>query len=43
VPSDPAGAARHGVAVVWQNLALCNNLDVAPNIMVGQESSHAMP
>src|SRR5580692_1745829 len=42
VPSDPAGAARHGVAVVWQDLALCNNLDVAANIMLGQESSRLM-
>jgi ABC-type sugar transport system ATPase subunit len=43
VTSDPAGAARHGVAVVWHDLALCNNLDVAANIMLGQESSHATP
>jgi signal transduction histidine kinase/ABC-type multidrug transport system ATPase subunit len=42
VPSDPAGAARHGMAVVWQDLALCNNLDVAANIMLGQETSRLM-
>jgi signal transduction histidine kinase/energy-coupling factor transporter ATP-binding protein EcfA2 len=30
------------VAVVWQDLALCNNLDVAANIMLGQESSRLM-
>jgi signal transduction histidine kinase/ABC-type multidrug transport system ATPase subunit len=38
VPSDPAGAARQGVAVVWQDLALCDNLDIAANILLGQES-----
>lgn len=38
VPSDPAGAARLGVAVVWQDLALCDNLDIAANILLGQES-----
>src|SRR5205807_6648846 len=37
VPSDPGGAARLGVAVVWQDLALCDNLDVAANIMLGRE------
>jgi ABC-type multidrug transport system ATPase subunit/signal transduction histidine kinase len=29
--------ARLGVAVVWQDLALCDNLDVASNLMLGQE------
>ncbi len=38
VPPDPAAAARQGVAVVWQDLALCDNLDVAANILLGQES-----
>ena len=33
----PAGAAKHGIAVVWQDLALCDNLDVAANIMLGRE------
>ena len=42
VPPDPAGAARQGVAVVWQDLALCDNLDVAANIMLGQESQRLM-
>jgi signal transduction histidine kinase/ABC-type multidrug transport system ATPase subunit len=42
VPPDPAGAARHGVAVVWQDLALCDNLDIAANIMLGQESQRLM-
>ena len=38
VPADPAGAAKLGVAVVWQDLALCDNLDIASNIMLGKES-----
>jgi signal transduction histidine kinase/ABC-type multidrug transport system ATPase subunit len=42
VPNDPAGASRHGVAVVWQDLALCDNLDIAANIMLGQESKRLM-
>ena len=42
IPSDPAGAAKHGVAVVWQDLALCNNLDVAANILLGRESPRLM-
>ncbi len=37
IPSDPGGAGKLGVAVVWQDLALCDNLDVAANIMLGQE------
>jgi signal transduction histidine kinase/ABC-type multidrug transport system ATPase subunit len=37
VGSSPAAAARRGVAVVWQNLALCDNLDVASNLMLGNE------
>jgi signal transduction histidine kinase/ABC-type multidrug transport system ATPase subunit len=42
VPPDPAGAARQGLAVVWQDLALCDNLDIAANIMLGQESRRLM-
>jgi signal transduction histidine kinase/ABC-type multidrug transport system ATPase subunit len=42
VPSDPAGAAKLGVSVVWQDLALCDNLDVAANILLGQESRRLM-
>jgi ABC-type sugar transport system ATPase subunit len=29
--------ARRGVAVVWQDLALCDNLDVASNLFLGNE------
>ena len=32
-----AFAASHGVAVVWQDLALCDNLDVAANLFLGRE------
>ena len=38
MPADPAGAAKLGVAVVWQDLALCDNLDIASNILLGKES-----
>jgi signal transduction histidine kinase/ABC-type multidrug transport system ATPase subunit len=37
VPPDPAVAARLGVAVVWQDLSLCDNLDIAANILLGRE------
>ncbi|MGA3217676.1 MAG: ATP-binding cassette domain-containing protein [Acidimicrobiales bacterium] len=32
-----AGAAHSGLAVVWQDLALCDNLDVAANLFLGRE------
>jgi len=32
-----AVAASRGVAVVWQDLALCDNLDVAANLFLGRE------
>jgi signal transduction histidine kinase/ABC-type multidrug transport system ATPase subunit len=38
VQTQPGAAARHGIAVVWQDLALCDNLDIAANIMLGRES-----
>jgi len=37
VTRDPVAAARQGIAVVWQDLALCDNLDVASNLLLGQE------
>jgi signal transduction histidine kinase/ABC-type multidrug transport system ATPase subunit/GAF domain-containing protein len=37
VPADPLGATRRGVSVVWQDLALCNNLDIASNLLLGRE------
>jgi signal transduction histidine kinase/ABC-type multidrug transport system ATPase subunit len=33
----PKAVARRGVAVVWQDLALCDNLDVASNLLLGRE------
>jgi signal transduction histidine kinase/ABC-type branched-subunit amino acid transport system ATPase component len=33
----PSAAARLGVRVVWQDLALADNLDVAANVMLGNE------
>jgi signal transduction histidine kinase/ABC-type multidrug transport system ATPase subunit len=37
MPADPSVLARHGVGVVWQDLALCDNLDIASNLMLGRE------
>src|ERR1700722_13509864 len=37
VASVPSAAARLGVRVVWQDLALADNLDVAANVMLGNE------
>ena len=37
VPPDTLGAKRQGIAVVWQDLALCDNLDIASNVMLGRE------
>jgi signal transduction histidine kinase/ABC-type multidrug transport system ATPase subunit len=37
VPAAQAAAVKQGIAVVWQDLALCDNLDVAANIMLGRE------
>ncbi len=34
----PVAAKRRGVSVVWQDLALCDNLDVASNLLLGRES-----
>jgi signal transduction histidine kinase/ABC-type multidrug transport system ATPase subunit len=35
--NTPAGVMGQGVAVVWQDLALCDNLDVVANLFLGQE------
>ena len=37
VSANPVAAARQGVSVVWQDLALCDNLDVASNLLLGRE------
>jgi D-xylose transport system ATP-binding protein len=35
--SSPAEAARLGIATVYQDLALCDNLDVVANLFLGRE------
>jgi signal transduction histidine kinase/ABC-type multidrug transport system ATPase subunit len=37
VPPDPGVIGRSGVSVLWQDLALCDNLDIAANLMLGRE------
>ncbi|MHB1596066.1 MAG: ATP-binding cassette domain-containing protein [Streptosporangiaceae bacterium] len=37
LPADPQAVARRGVGVVWQDLSLCDNLDIAANLMLGRE------
>ncbi|WFR98797.1 ATP-binding cassette domain-containing protein [Rhizobium tumorigenes] len=35
--SGPADARRHGIEVVYQDLALCNNLTASANVFLGRE------
>jgi D-xylose transport system ATP-binding protein len=37
---SPAAAQRLGIATVFQDLALCDNLDVVANLFLGNESKH---
>jgi signal transduction histidine kinase/ABC-type multidrug transport system ATPase subunit len=37
VPGHGVGSTRRGVSVVWQDLALCDNLDIASNLLLGRE------
>jgi signal transduction histidine kinase/ABC-type sulfate/molybdate transport systems ATPase subunit len=37
LPPGPVAARRRKISVVWQDLALCDNLDVASNVMLGRE------
>jgi signal transduction histidine kinase/ABC-type multidrug transport system ATPase subunit len=37
LPADPRVVARRGVGVVWQDLSLCDNLDIASNLLLGKE------
>jgi D-xylose transport system ATP-binding protein len=37
----PSDAAALGIATVYQDLALCDNLDVVDNLFLGRERSHA--
>ena len=34
---SPKDAARHGIATVYQDLALCDNLDIVQNMFLGRE------
>lgn len=38
VLSSPAVARRHGIAAVFQEVALCDNLDVVENLFLGHEA-----
>jgi signal transduction histidine kinase/ABC-type multidrug transport system ATPase subunit len=42
VGADPAVIGRLGVAVVWQDLSLCDNLDVASNLLLGSEGGRLL-
>ena len=35
----PRDAARHGIEVVYQDLALCDNLDIVQNMFLGREET----
>jgi D-xylose transport system ATP-binding protein len=36
---SPREAARHGIEVVYQDLALCDNLDIVQNMFLGREET----
>jgi ABC-type sugar transport system ATPase subunit len=40
--SDPAVARGHGIAAVFQDLALCQNLDVVENLYLGHEAERGL-
>jgi D-xylose transport system ATP-binding protein len=40
--SNPAGATALGIETVYQDLALCDNLDVVGNLYLGREKMHAV-
>ena len=40
---SPLDATRLGIATVYQDLALCDNLDVVANLFLGQEELEPMP
>jgi len=42
LPPDAGAADELGVAVLWQDLTLCDNLDVAANLLLGQETWRLM-
>jgi D-xylose transport system ATP-binding protein len=38
----PKDASRHGIEVVYQDLALCENLDIVQNMFLGREEVHQL-
>ena len=40
---SPQAATRLGIATVYQDLALCDNLDVVANLFLGQEVADTVP
>ncbi|WP_082157566.1 ATP-binding cassette domain-containing protein [Kocuria sp. SM24M-10] len=40
--SGPRAARSHGIEMVYQDLALCNDLDVAANLFLGRELYHQL-
>jgi signal transduction histidine kinase/ABC-type multidrug transport system ATPase subunit len=40
--SGHIASPRKGVAVVWQDLALCDNLDIAANLLLGRETRRSL-
>jgi simple sugar transport system ATP-binding protein len=40
--SGPRAARAHGIEMVYQDLALCNDLDVAANLFLGREIRHRL-
>jgi D-xylose transport system ATP-binding protein len=41
--TSPQAATRLGIATVYQDLALCENLDVVENLFLGRESGNGIP
>jgi D-xylose transport system ATP-binding protein len=37
---SPTAASKHGIEVVYQDLALCENLDIVGNMFLGREEIH---
>jgi D-xylose transport system ATP-binding protein len=38
--ASPRDASRHGIEVVYQDLALCENLDIVQNMFLGREETY---
>jgi signal transduction histidine kinase/ABC-type multidrug transport system ATPase subunit len=42
LPADQVAAGQRGIVMVWQDLELCDNLDVAATLLLGRESARLM-